>query len=124
MNFQNAVNGVSYYITLKHRNSLETWSSVSVMFISNDLDYDFTLTDTNAFGNNMTLRGSRWVVYSGDANQDGTVDLADLSLIDNDAANFQTGYITTDINGDGLADISDLGITDNNSFNFVSAVRP
>lgn len=38
-------------------------------------------------------------MYSGDVNQDGTVDASDVSIIDNDAANFAGGYIVTDLTG-------------------------
>jgi hypothetical protein len=57
-------------------------------------------------------------------NQDGAVDLTDLSFIDNDSYNFVFGYVVTDLNGDNAVDLSDAAIADNNAFNFVSVVRP
>ena len=54
----------------------------------------------------------------------GTIDLSDGSLIDNDAFNFESGYVQTDVNGDGIVDLADSAISDNNSFNFVGLVRP
>ncbi|MBK6505118.1 MAG: hypothetical protein IPG02_05505 [Ignavibacteria bacterium] len=56
--------------------------------------------------------------------QDGTVDATDLSLIDNDASNFLSGYLVTDLNGDRFTDGSDYLIADNNAYNFISAIRP
>jgi hypothetical protein len=55
---------------------------------------------------------------------DGLVDATDLALIDNDAANFVTGYVWTDLSGDNFVDGSDYLIADNNAFNFVVAMRP
>lgn len=124
LNFINAVNGVNYYLVVSHRSSIETWSSTSQSFVSNSMNYNFTSSSSQAFGNNLKLKGTRWTIYSGDVNQDGTVDLTDLGLIDNDAFNFVSGYVATDLNGDNLADITDLGIADDNSNNFVCVMRP
>lgn len=77
-----------------------------------------------AFGNNIVIVNGKACLYSGDVNQDGTIDATDLSMIDNDAFNFATGYVLTDLNGDGIVDGSDAVIGDNNAFNFVSAIRP
>ena len=66
----------------------------------------------------------RHALYSGDVNQDGTIDGSDLSAIDNDAALFSSGYIVTDLNGDNLVDASDLLIADNNAAAFVTAMLP
>jgi len=124
LNFQNAANSTSYYVIVKHRNSIETWGAGGNSFVNHSLTYNFTTSSAQAFGNNMKQKGSRWTVFSGDVNQDGFVDASDIGLIDNDAYNFVSGYINTDLNGDNIADGSDLGIADNNSFNFVSVIRP
>jgi hypothetical protein len=47
-----------------------------------------------------------------------------VSLIDNDAVNFVSGYVVTDITGDNFVDASDFSIADNNAANFVSVSRP
>jgi len=124
LNFQNAANSTSYYIIVRHRNSIETWSAGGNSFVNHSLSYDFTTSSAQVFGNNMKQKGSRWTIFSGDVNQDGFVDASDAGLIDNDAYNFVTGYISTDLNGDNIADGTDLAIVDNNSFNFVSVIRP
>jgi len=72
----------------------------------------------------MILKGVKYCIYSGDVDQDGTVDLADGTLIDNDAFNFGSGYLQSDVNGDGLVDLSDAIYADNNAANFVIAVTP
>lgn len=57
-------------------------------------------------------------------NQDGTVDATDVSAVDNAAANFLGGYVTTDLTGDNFVDGTDFAIADNNAANFVSLIRP
>lgn len=125
--FSNTENATDYFLTIKHRNSIETWSMNSVKFNLNNLSYDLTESDTSAFGNNLKLTDFNpftYAVFSGDVNQDGTVDLSDGSLIDNDIFNFTTGYVVTELNGDGTVDIADAVYADNNGFEFVSAVFP
>lgn len=122
--FNNAVNSIPYYSVVKHRNGLETWSSAGNSFTSGNLNYDFTLTASQAYGNNQILNGAKYCLYNGDVNQDGTIDLSDLGLIDNDVFNFNSGYVAADVNGDGFVDISDLEIADNNALNFVVKIRP
>ncbi|MBK6877714.1 MAG: hypothetical protein IPG99_14995 [Ignavibacteria bacterium] len=125
--FSNAVNGVDYYIQLEHRNSLETWSNMPQQFSGNSLNYDFTTDASQAFGNNIIQVNAspiRFGIYSGDTDQDGTIDASDLSMIDNDATAFVSGYAVTDLTGDSFVDGSDFAIGDNNASNFVSVVRP
>ncbi len=122
--FLNAVNGVSYYIVFRHRNSIDTWSSVSQAFVSDNLSYDFTASSSQAYGNNLKLKGTRWTVFSGDVNKDNITDLSDIVLIYNDAAAFLTGYSVTDVNGDDITDLTDLVLTYNNAAEFVSVISP
>ncbi|MBK8983700.1 MAG: FG-GAP repeat protein [Ignavibacteria bacterium] len=127
LRFFNAPDG-NYYIAVKHRNSIETWSANPVpLSIGIPVNYDFSNAASQAFGNNMIQVDAspvRFAVYSGDANQDGIIDLADGSLIDNDAFNFNSGYLPTDVNGDGVTDLADAVFADNNSFNFVGKITP
>jgi len=125
LQFSKAQSG-TYYIVLKHRNSIETWSkSGGEVFLRGDsLTYDFTVSSSAAFGNNLTLKEKEYCIYSGDIDQDGIVNLNDLLLINNEGAEFFTGYIATDLNGDHLSDLSDALIAYNNSSNFVSIKRP
>ncbi len=124
LNFTHAAAG-SYYIVVKHRNSIETWSKLPLSFTSGGTTtYDFTTSADKAFGNNQIFKGGKFTIYSGDVNQDGTVDLSDIILIFNDANNFVTGYVRTDVNGDNITDLSDIVIAYNNSTNFVTVMRP
>lgn len=123
----NAVNGTSYYVVLRHRNSVETWSSAGVQFNAGVANYDFTSSASQAYGSNMVQVDAsplEFAVFSGDVNQDGTVDASDLGVIDNDAFTFASGYIPSDLNGDGFADASDYSLADNNAFNFVGRIAP
>lgn len=125
--FSNAVNGADYYIQLEHRNSLETWSNMPQQFSENTLNYDFTTAANKAYGDNMIQIDAspvRFAIYSGDVDQDGAVDGSDISLIDNDAANFASGYLPTDLNGDFIIDGADMAVADNNAANFVTVIRP
>jgi hypothetical protein len=122
--FKTALNGTSYYLMLKHRNAIETWSSAGNTFVSSALSYNFTTSQSQAYGNNLVLKGGKYCIYSGDATQDGTVDLSDLIAVDNDNANFTTGYTATDLNGDSTVDLSDLILCDNNNVAFVSKQVP
>ncbi|MEO8211386.1 MAG: hypothetical protein ABI840_12575 [bacterium] len=119
-----ADNGTPYYIVVRHRNSIETWTKLTQTFIANSLSYDFTTNDTQAFGDNMVNVGGEWSFYTGDVNQDGIVDVTDNGLIDNDASNFVTGYVVTDLNCDQTVDITDATFADNNGFNFVAVAKP
>lgn len=125
LSFTRAGNG-TYYLDVKHRNSIETWSKTGgeIYTVGSTLNYSFTSAQTQAYGNNTVIKGTKFTIYSGDVNQDGAVDLADLTIIDNDANNFESGYVPSDVNGDYVVDVSDAAITDNNAFNFVIKVTP
>ncbi|MBV6479512.1 MAG: hypothetical protein HGGPFJEG_02286 [Ignavibacteria bacterium] len=117
-----------YYISVHHRNSLETWSADSISYTSgSNTDYEFISSAAQAFGNNeieVEDNPILFAIYGGDVNQDGLVDGSDALLIDNDAANFNTGYLATDLNGDDVVDGSDALIADNNAANFIAAITP
>jgi len=123
--FKNTPTG-TYFIKVTHLNSIETWSKIGGEYFKNHdkMYFDFTKSQNQAFGDNQILIGPYWCIYSGDVNQDGTVDATDLSAVDNDAANFISGYVSTDLTGDGFVDGTDFAIADNNAASFVSVVRP
>lgn len=123
-NFPNASNSAAYYLVISHRNSIETWSASVNNFTSGNLNYDFTLSSSQAFGSNQILKGTKFCIYNGNVNQDGVIDGSDMSLADNDAFNFATGYLNTDVNGDNIIDAADLVLIENNAFNFISIQRP
>lgn len=121
----NAASAGSYYIVLKHRNGLQTWSAAPVsMTAGGNINYDFTTAATQAYGNNMILKSGRYCIYSGDVNGDEVVDGSDGSAIDNDAASFGSGYLNTDLDGNTIVDGSDATIWENNAANNVATIRP
>lgn len=125
--FDGLYDAANYYVAIRHRNSIETWSSGAVTFPQGVASKSFISSSADAYGSNMPQIDSsplRFGFYSGDVNQDETVDATDLSLIDNDAYNFGSGYISTDVNGDEFIDATDYSIADNNAYNFVSSIHP
>ncbi len=115
----------SFYLVIKHRNSIETWSANPVTISPNGTTYyDFTTSQSKAYGNNMIQTGSVWSVYSGDVNQDGNINALDVGQVDNNVFNFASGNIVTDLNGDQVVDSRDLAMVDNNASNYISAIRP
>mgnify|MGYP002078534464 CR=1 FL=1 len=125
--FYNAESG-NYYLQLRHRNSLETWSSAQINYLRGGVvNYDFTDDNMKAFGNNIKQVDNspvRFAIYSGDADQNGYIDLSDMVLILNDVNNFVTGYQPTDINGNNITDLQDLILSNNNSINFIQIFSP
>lgn len=116
--------GDSYYLQISHRSGIETWSKTPQSFSLNSMTFDFTDSRLKAYGDNLKQAGSKWVVFTGDADQDGNIDIADLTMTDNDASAFVSGYLPTDFNGDSFVDILDLGICDNNVTAFVGVIKP
>ena len=126
--FANAVTG-TYYVQVKHRNCLETWSKSGGEAYTRGLafSYNFTTAAAQSFGSNMIQVDAspvRYAVYSGEINKDGTIDATDVAGIDNDAAAFVSGYVVADLNGDRFVDATDALIADNNAANFISIIRP
>lgn len=126
--FNKAPSG-TYYVVIKHRNSIETWSRLSGEIYNpmNLGSYNFSDSLSKAYGSNMKqvdFSPVRFAAYSGDVDQDGSVDASDVSRIDNDANNSVTGYVSTDLTGDKFVDAIDVSIVDNNSSNTVSAIIP
>ena len=114
----------SYYITIKHRNSIETTTALPVSFAGSTINYAFD-APAKAYGSNLHLTfDGRYVIYGGDVTQDGAIDTGDMAMIDNDGSNYLTGYLVSDTNGDGSIDTGDMVTVDNNSNNYVSAITP
>ncbi len=115
----------TYYVAVKHRNSIETWSRLTKIYLANGtISYSFTTSQTQSYGLNVTLKGTKWSFYSGDINQDGSIDASDVSETDNDAYSSVSGYVRTDVTGDDFVDAADVSLVDNNSFNSVSVITP
>jgi hypothetical protein len=114
----------SYYIVIKHRNSIETWSATPISFGGGIISYDFSTSDTQAYGSNLKLTGSVFAIWGGDASQDGAIDGTDMAAIDNASTITLAGYNPEDVNGDGVVDGSDMALIDNNSTATIVTLRP
>ena len=116
----------SYYMVIKHRNSIETWSTDAFDFSgTGPFDYDFTNDAAKAYGNNLKpVSGGFFAVWAGEAYQDGVVDGSDMAVVDNASTGILVGYNVEDVNGDGFVDGSDMAIIDNNSTAIVHVIKP
>ena len=84
-NFYSAADATNYYIAVKHRNGLQTWSASGQSFSGGTLTYDFTSAATQAYNSNMIQVGSKYCLYSGDVTQDGYIDIFDDFEVYNDS---------------------------------------
>jgi hypothetical protein len=106
--FTKTING-NYYIAIKHRNHLETWSKLPQSFVTGTpVNYDFTTAANKAYGDNMKQVGSVWVFYGGDPNQDGSIDANDIPIFVSQFG--QQGYLSCDFNGDQDVNAVDVQI--------------
>ncbi len=105
----------SYYIVVKHRNHLPVMSAAPVALSGSTSLYDFTTSQSQAYGNNPLIDLTGTGVYgmiSGDATGDNKVDAADR----NETWNKRniTGYLTADVTCNGVVDAGDRNTTWNN----------
>lgn len=115
----------SYYLVLKHRNGLETWSAQPIAIGTAPVSCDFTLGSSTAYGGNLRqVEQGIWAIYSGDLNNDENVDLLDLPNLESDIENYYSGYFSTDINGDGNVDLLDYPVMETNVSDFVASQHP
>lgn len=113
-----------FYLVIKQRNDIETWSANPIS-ISSNTNYDFSTASNKAYGNNLVEVGNGiWALFSGDINQDENIDLLDLAIMEVDISAFQFGYFATDLNGDGNVDLLDLPSLENNVTNFIYSNHP
>jgi len=118
----------SYYVVVKHRNAIETWSANPVVMGASG-SYNFSTSAAQAFGGNQIQISSSPVLfafYSGDVVKDAgeSVDLLDLTAVETDINNFVSGYFSTDVTGDGNTDILDSPLLENNISNFIFSNHP
>ena len=122
--FEESLIGRSYYLGIFHRNTLETWSAQAVK-IGPGFNYDFTDNATKALGAaQMQLGTNIYGLYSGDLNQDGSINRADLTFFEQ-ASFFTTGtYSSEDLNGDGIIESADYSFLENGVSLAPVVVRP
>jgi hypothetical protein len=114
----------SYYITIKHRNSVETTSASAVSFSPVTINKSFG-SRSDVYGGNLGESGDGYyVIYAGDVNQDGFIDTQDFIGVDNDSYNYRSGYLVTDVDGNGFIDTNDYIFIDNNNYNYIGTIHP
>ncbi len=97
-----------YYLTVKHRNHLETVSALTIDFSQAVIDYDFTDLALKAFGaNQKDLGDGNFAIFAGDVNQDGSVNLTDRINVNTASFYGWKGYVPEDVNGDGSVNLTD-----------------
>ena len=113
--FPSGLIGQSLYIVVNHRNTIQTWSAVPVLFNSYTMNYTFTDGINKAYGNNLKNLGNGFFgIFSGDVNKNGVVDSSDFSIVENSMQQFQTGYLPSDITGNKITESSDGSLIENN----------
>jgi hypothetical protein len=128
-NFVYANSDSCYYLDVRHRNHISTFSSLCKSLSGGAASYDFTNSSTKALGSNMIfitdVNGTGgYAFYGGDVNQDGVIDAQDISSVDNAALNSLPGYMNTDLTGDNITDAADVSIADNNSALGINIINP
>jgi hypothetical protein len=130
----NVIAGQSYYIRVRHRNGLETWSKFPVVF-TNVMSYDFTTAASKAYDDNQQFRIDAYAIFSGDVGyndgmtdqlgiQDGMIEATDYILMEQAIGLIKYGYIVEDLTGDGIAESEDYVIIENNIYPNIFAHRP
>lgn len=127
-----AVTNGSYYIVLKHRNAIETWSSDPVAFTGSTASYNFSTAASKAYGSNQielttaNVPNGIFALYSGDISKDSgeATDLLDLNQLEQEINNFSFGYNSSDLNGDGNVDLLDNPFLENNISSFIYSAHP
>ncbi len=100
----------NYYIGIKNRNHLETWSAIPIPFNTYSVAYDFTSSMLQAYGiGTQTLVSSnKYAFIAGDVNQDGMIDLNDFIVFEPELISGTMGFNVTDFNGSGYVDLDDF----------------
>jgi hypothetical protein len=114
----------TYYITIRHRNSIETTTALAVSLAGTIINQSFATT-ADVYGGNLNLSTDGFrMIYTGDVNQDGVIDSGDFTPVVNDANNYVAGYLVTDLDGNGSIDSGDFTFMVNNGNNYVGTIHP
>jgi len=104
----------SYYLTIKHRNHLETVSALPVDLAQSNA-YDFSSSATQAYEDNLVeLATGLFGIFAGDVDQNGLLSVLDLVDATDDVRGGVSGYTVTDVDGDGLLTTLDLVLINDN----------
>ena len=99
-----------YYLTVKHRNHLETVSAQPIDF-STTTTYDFSTAASQAYGNNQQILASGvYGLFAGDVGQTGSITIFDRADVIQALSLGRRGYIPEDLDGDGAMTIFDRAL--------------
>jgi len=104
----------NYHASVRGVNSLEVFTPVVLTVGTTPVSYDFTIASSQAHGSNqIEVETNVFALYSGDINQDGVINQADIDLYETAIANSDFGVQATDLNGDGGVDNQDTDYASN-----------
>ncbi len=105
-------NDGNYYIAVRNRNHLATWTSIPISFNTQNVNYNFTSDVNQAYGFEAQKQVSPYLYafYLGDLDQGGWVDAIDFNAFEPDLTLGSTGFYSSDFNGDGWVDSMDFNL--------------
>ncbi len=120
-------NNGNYYVAIKNRNHLQTWSALPLPFNSPaNTYYDFTTSMIQAYGIDAQKQvpNGKYAFPLGDLDQSGWVDSDDFNVFELDLIIGVVGFTPTDFNGSGWVDSDDFNIFEPNLTIGVTAQYP
>jgi hypothetical protein len=101
----------NYYVVLRHRNHLAIMTKNTLVLNRASAQYDFTTAQDKAYGTSPMLQvGSKFCLYTGDANLDGQITTGDFTAWLVNAKAALTGYTLTDFNCDAQNSAGDFSL--------------
>jgi parallel beta-helix repeat protein len=102
------IGGGNYYIVLRHRNHIPIMTSNQTLVTNNSVQYDFTTSQTQAYGTNpmKELTGGVYGLFAGDGNANGSITATDKNSVWR-SQNGTNGYLMGDYNLSGGVTASD-----------------
>ncbi len=127
VNFPCAAAGNSYYLVIKGRNIITTWSASPV---ATGVTYGYNFDNAaDAFGSNMATVFGVPAIFSGNfittpPDNNTYVGLEEYIQWEADFNNLVEGYVPSDLDGSGFTDLPDYILWEANFNNLVDAVTP
>jgi hypothetical protein len=130
--FTTVTGGTPYYLVVRHRNCVETWSATGKSFTSNQLNYDFTTASAQAYSDgvspNLPMKqiSGKWCFWSGDVTHNYFIEYDDLIQVYNKyfLGLEVPGYWDEDVTGNGFVEYDDLLLVYNNYFYGIYSQNP
>ena len=115
----------TYYLVIRQRNSLETWSNTQFSYNTPDTNYNFSDAQSRAFGSNqILLETGVYGIHTGDVNQNGAIEITDISAWESGSAILNHGYVKEDLNGDQMAESADYSFLEDKVVLNITVLKP